>query len=632
GWFTTRVSSPEADADEERALVFEGLATLADAWIDGEHVLASESMFVAHEVPLSSAGEHELVLRFRSLDAALAAKKPGPRWRVPMVETQKLRFVRTTLLGRTPGWTPPVPPVGPYRAVFVEHRRGVDVEDVRLAARVDGDDGVLDVSCRVAALGRRVRGVAVELARGSVTVRAALAPAADGRFEGTVRVRRVERWWPHTHGEPSLYAARVVVAHDRGQTEADLGRVGFRDLAVDTSGDGFRVVVGGARVFCRGAVWTPLDPVSLAAAPDEIARAFDQVVGAGMNMLRVSGAIGYECDAFLDQCDARGVLLWQDFALANFDYPEDASFRALVTAEARQQLARLVGRPSLAVLCGSSEGEQQAAMWGAPRERWRPALPHELLPALAAELAPGAVYWPSSAHGGAFPHQASAGTTSYYGVGAYLRPLEDARRADVKFASECLAFANVPAATGLPGGHGARVHHPAWKARTPRDLGAGWDFDDVRDHYVARLYGVDPVSLRYADHERYLSLSRAASGEVMAAAFTEWRRARSDCGGALVLFLRDLWAGAGWGIVDAAGAPKAAYHYVRRALRPAAIAMTDEGVNGIALHVANDGPAALEAEVVLELYRGGDVAVGGGRAGGVVPARGAIELAAASLL
>src|SRR6185312_9874785 len=144
---------------------------------------------------------------------------------------------------------------------------------------------------------------------------------------------------------------------------------------------------------------------------------------------------------------------------------------------------------------------------------------------------------------------ANAGTSSYYGVGAYLRPLDDARRSELVFASESLAFANIPDERGLPGGPGLRVHHPAWKMRSPRDLGAGWDFDDVRDHYVARLFGVDPVNLRVSDHERYLALGRVATGEVMAQAFGEWRRQRSPPRGALIWFLRDLWPGAGWGVI-----------------------------------------------------------------------------------
>jgi beta-mannosidase len=338
----------------------------------------------------------------------------------------------------------------------------------------------------------------------------------------------------------------------------------------------------------------------------------------------------YEDDAFLDALDAHGVLLWQDLMFANLDYPEDAGFAARVTAEVDAELARLAGRPALAIVCGNSEGAQQAAIWGAPRERWTPALFHAVIPAAVAARRPDVAYLASSTDGGAFPHAADHGPASYYGVGAYLRPLDDARRADVRFASECLAFANLPADGGLPPGN-PRAHDPRWKARVPRDLGAGWDFDDVRDHYVGARFAVDPVRLRTVDHDRYLALGRATTGEVMAATFAEWRRPASRCGGALIWLLRDLWRGAGWGVVDATGAPKPAWHALRRALQPTAVLITDEGVNGLALHVVHERGAPLTATLALTLYRGGEIQVGRAATAIALPGHGATTIAAAAL-
>jgi beta-mannosidase len=191
-------------------------------------------------------------------------------------------------------------------------------------------------------------------------------------------------------------------------------------------------------------------------------------------------------------------------------------------------------------------------------------------------------------------------------VGGYRRPLEDARRAGVRFASECLGFANVPDEAGVEAIGAAVVHDPRWKAGVPRDVGPGWDFDDTRDHYLALLFGVDPVALRSVDPERYLELSRAVTGEVMAEVFGEWRRAASPCGGGLILWLRDLVAGAGWGVVDRSGMPKPVYHHLRRALAPIAVWTTDEGLGGIVAHVANDGPAPLAATLRVALYRDGE--------------------------
>jgi len=598
-------------------LGFDGVATLWDAWVDGVRVAGADSMWQRVEVMLEHVAKH-LVIRCRSVAAELAKKRPRPRWKVPMIEQQQLRWIRTTLLGRTPGWSPPCPAIGPWRPIWLEQRVH-DHGTTKLDARVVGDTGAVEVAATLPA-----DRVSMIVERGEQRATAELAHH-DGAWRGVATVAHAARWWPHTHGEPALYRVALDVQRGEHRFTVELGRIGFRTLEVEN----LQVRVNGVPVFCRGACWTPLDVRSLAATPEQYDAAVAQLCAAGMNMIRVGGTMTYEDAALFDALDARGVLLWQDLMFANMDYPEDDAFGATVRTEVAAEIARLAHRPSLAIVCGNSEGEQQAAMWGAARERWAPKLFHEILPEVVHAHAPGVAYVPSSAHGGAFPHSSNVGPSSYYGVGAYLRPLEDARRAEVVFASECLAFANVPAPSGLPG-DGVRAHHALWKQRAPRDLGAGWDFDDVRDHYVKLLFGVDPVALRSFDHERYLELGRHATGEVMARTFGEWRRARSVTRGGLVWFLKDLWPGAGWGVVDAHGKPKLAWHALRRALAPVALAITDEGTNGLAVHLVNDGREPITRSLELLLWRS-DAEVGRGVREVTVPAHGAIELNANEL-
>jgi beta-mannosidase len=635
-----RFTAPPRAPDEELVIGFDGLATVADVWLNGQPLLHSDNMFLAHERVLDAplAGENELVIRFRALDRLLEAKRPRPKWRAPMVENQQLRWHRTTLLGRTPGWSPPAAAVGPWRPVWIEIRARVRVTDLVIRTGIDGTKGWIEVAGTIERLGDTpITDLALVVSRDtgprhSIALRGS--PNTDA-YGGRLEIPDVALWWPHTHGEPTLYAVRLTIGTSESEADLDidLGRVGFRTLALDSRDGDFALSVNGVPVFCRGACWTP-DPVSLNDSAQALSATLEQVRAAGLNMLRIGGTMVYESEDFLDLCDASGILLWQDFMFANMDYPQGPDFAAAVAVEARQQLDRLAARPCLAVLCGNSEGEQQAAMWGAPRESWSPPLFHEQLAQLARERCPEVPYWPSSAHGGSFPHESNTGTSSYYGVGAYLRPLEDARRAEVRFASECLAFANIPADRTLgkmPGGASIRCHHPAWKARTPRDLGAGWDFDDVRDHYLNRLFGVNPLELRYADHDRYLALSRVVSGEVMASTFAEWRRKRSTCRGALIWFWRDLWCGAGWGVVDALGTPKAAYHYLRRVSQPIAISISDEGNNGLYLHVTNEPAAPLAATLELKLYRHGETSVGSATRALTLAGRETLEIPAATL-
>jgi beta-mannosidase len=604
-WFRLRFTLDDAALASAEVMEFGGLATLAQVWLNGRLLLESANMHRTHGCDVRGllAADNELLICCRSLDAFLARRRPRPRWRAPMVAHQQLRWARTTLLGRTPGWSPPAAAVGPWRRVRLMTRARHALQAATLHARLDGDDGVLTFTVPAAALTSATP--VLRVARGAQHWEMPLA-THDARLHAELRIRDVERWWPHTHGEPALYDVAVT---DAGAEPHQIGQVGFRALRLDTSGGQFRLSVNDTQVFCRGACWTPPDPVSLDAAPAVYRASIAQARAAGMNMLRVGGTMVYEQAVFYEECDRQGMLVWQDFMFANMDYPEDdPAFAQNIAVETRQFLGQRAHHTCLALLCGNSEVEQQAAMWGAPRSLWSPPLFHRRLKDLVAELAPDLPYWPSSTHGGALPHSPDSGSTSYYGVGAYLRGPEDARRSALRFGSEALAFANVPEPATLRRlGRGTmlRAHQPRWKERSPRDLGAGWDFDDVRDHYLQQLFGVEAMQLRYADHDRFLACSREVSAQLMSTAYAEWRRPDSACGGALIWFLRDLWDGAGWGIVDADGQPKAPWYALRRALQPCALLITDEGNNGPALHLLNERRLQGVHRLDVTLYRDG---------------------------
>lgn len=638
-WYRCRFEGARPQRASRTVLRFGGLATLADVWLNGTHLLSSDDMFVAHDVDVSDAlhdGVNELHVRFAAVRTALETRRPRPRWRTRLVEHQQLRWFRTTLLGRIPAWTPPVRPVGPWLPVLLEERRAVEIVAGDVLTTLDADGPVAHAALAIRALGGDVR--TAELHVGDDHVALSPVARADGTvlLRGTLRCPRARAWWPHTHGEQPRYAAHVVIDAGGERVRLDLGQVAFRRIELRTGNGAFTVSVNGVEIFCRGACWTSADPVALLPAEGRLRRSLELARDGGMNMLRVVGTMIYESDAFYDACDELGILVWQDFMFANMDYPaDDPTLAAAIAAEAAQAVARLRRHPSLGLWCGNSEIEQQVAMLGLPREQWSQRLFAETLPALCAAGGSDAPYWSSSPSGGVLPFHVDEGDGHYYGVGAYLRPLDDVRRAGVRFASETLGFSNVPARRTveelLPGGEGPG-HHPHWKARVPRDFGAGWDFEDVRDHYLARLFGVEPMRVRYADAERWLALGRVVTGELMHATVGEWRSSRSACRGALVWTFQDLWHGAGWGVIDAALRPKAAYYYLRRAMRPIAVFVSDEGVNGLRAHVVNDGGAALHGELRVRLVRDGRVVVGEGRAAVTVGARGATEVAVDALL
>ena len=89
-------------------------------------------MFARSAVDVTAllAAENELAICCRALTPLLAlARRPRARWRTRLVGEGGLRFFRTMLLGRAPGFAPGPAVVGPWRPVALERRRRLDSAD-----------------------------------------------------------------------------------------------------------------------------------------------------------------------------------------------------------------------------------------------------------------------------------------------------------------------------------------------------------------------------------------------------------------------------------------------------------------------------------------------------------------------
>ncbi|MBY4127458.1 beta-mannosidase [Rhodococcus fascians] len=582
-------------------VTFGGIATRAQIWIDGSHLRTVTSMFVPETVDLTECGPTiRISIHVESLAAQLKSRRSRGRWRSSLIAAQGLRHERTTMLGRAPVYGPLPIPVGPWRPVSVTPIP--DVRCLELTTTVSGTDGIVILRAELDSPG--VARILIDDTMSSVHT---VELGAVTHIDSTLALPNVELWWPHTHGRPRTY--RVQLELDG--TVHPMGVVGFRTVQLDRTAGGAQLVVNGENVFCRGGTWTPLNPVRLWSSEEDLRVALEQLRSAGLNMVRVVGTLVYEQPEFWSLCAELGIMVWQDLMFGTVDPPTDDIFTEAVTRELDAFADTVSANPSLMVVSGGSETQQQPTMLGLAAQDQRMNLLESIVPDFLADRLPAVAYVtssPSSVEGELHTHVGD-GIAHYFGVGGYLRPLSDIRTAGVRFAAECLAFAVPPERESVESFFGSAAvagHHPDWKATVPRDRGSSWDFEDVRDHYVRTIFDIDPHLIRRDDAELYLDYGRAALVEAFGEAFGHWRRASSGCAGALVLTLRDTVPGAGWGIVDTAGVPKAPFYALARASAPTAVLLFDNGLDGYCVELVNDGPARTGTlRVVLHTSGGG---------------------------
>ena len=191
-------------------------------------------------------------------------------------------------------------------------------------------------------------------------------------------------WWPAGYGDPNLYPVSITFAIDGDVSDEVSFKTGVRQFTYSEDGGVLKIWINGRRFIPRGGNWGFAESM-LRYRAREYDTALRYHRDEHFNMIRNwVGQIGDE--EFYDAADRFGVVVWQDFWLANpWDGP-DPDDNDLFLTNAKDYLLRIRNHASLGIFCGRNEG-------------FPPQPVDEGLRSLVASLEPGSHYISSSADG-----------------------------------------------------------------------------------------------------------------------------------------------------------------------------------------------------------------------------------------
>ncbi len=227
-----------------------------------------------------------------------------------------------------------------------------------------------------------------------------------------LKLQHPQLWWPNGYGQQNLYDVSFSFITDDGSvSDTKTLKSGVRQMTYSDTGN-LKIYVNGRRFIPRGG--------NMGFSEDLLryrSREYDIAVGfhkdMNFNMIRNwVGQVGD--DAFFEACDKYGIMVWQDFWLANPSDGPDPYHPDIFIDNMKDFVKRIRNHPSIALYVGRNEGNP-------------PPIIQNAIDVSLPVLAPGIRYIPNSA------------SYSVSGGGPYaLQPLKSyfKNRATPKFHSE----------------------------------------------------------------------------------------------------------------------------------------------------------------------------------------------------
>lgn len=169
-----------------------------------------------------------------------------------------------------------------------------------------------------------------------------------------LKEQNLKLWWPKGYGEPHLYDANFTFSVDGKVSDSEDFKVGVRQMDFNEDNGILSLFVNGRRFIGRGGNWG-FGENNL----NYRGREYDIAVAhhANMNFTMMRNWVGMIGDEELyEACDRHGIMVWQDFWLANPADGPDPYDNEMFIANAEDYVRRIRSHASIGIYCGRNEG------------------------------------------------------------------------------------------------------------------------------------------------------------------------------------------------------------------------------------------------------------------------------------
>ncbi len=613
-------------------LVFHGLDTYADVYLNNTKILSADNMFRSWNVDIKRLLQEKgnrLRVYFRSPINEDLVKLDNLGYNLPAVndhsedggvgEKNLSVFARKAPYHYGWDWGPrfvtsgiwkPVELIGWSEARIIE----LFIDQKTVTAEVAQITGVIKVEAEADFEGKLI------LSTGDLRVEEQV-QLVKGLNEVEVQMAMAEPrlWWSRGLGEQHLYEFTAVLLKEEREVAAKEVRTGLRTIRLvqekDDAGKSFYFEVNGVPVFAKGANHIPNDSFVTEVTYERYKHEILSAVESNMNMLRVWGGGIYEYDEFYELCDEYGILVWQDFMFACSMYPGDEAFLENIGHEAEENVKRLRNHPSLALWCGNNEmdtawsqydedggwGWKQQYLLEERKEIWQAydQVFHHILPEAVKQYTGGTDYWPSSPmadwSGDENQHahnQSTSGDIHYWDVWHGLKPFEEYNENIGRFMSE-YGFQSFPEYETVK--TFAETEDMALDSEVMLHHQKNGRGNFLIKEYMEK-YLPEPV-----DFQGFLYMSQVLQAEGIKSAIEAHRRKKPFCMGTLYWQMNDCWPVASWSSMDYEGRWKALHYQVRKSFQDVMLSVDGTDSSKVDIHVNSDLLSDIDGELHIQL-------------------------------